>query len=185
MQSLIASLMLSAAAWGQIGPPVGVLPPTTLEISGRLVILGLPQSNPGPLAGVPITCDTGQVAFTAFRAPVASQEVEILSVPANTRWEQITVCETTKFAGRNIVTITVAMRQPATPIGTPYAALMAMPLGQSSNNIGCWNARPAPFVSWGPYSVVLNFTASPGTLNLLTDGLLTWEVCRYPGLIGR
>jgi hypothetical protein len=125
----------------------------------------------------------GQVAFTDFTAPVASQAVEILSaVPANTRWEQIILCETTRFMGRNTLDLTVAMRRAGTTDGMMGAA---MPLMVSGNNTGCSSARPAPSQFTGPYSVVLNFSTSPGTLNLLTDGLLTWEVCHYSGLIGR
>jgi hypothetical protein len=132
------------------------------------------------------------ISGPSFSALPAAPNVEttIMQLPANWRYEQITLCETERFLGQSIVT--ASMGRPGSDNIELSGAVV--PLGVSANNSNCWQARPIAPQFTGPYSIVVNLAAqtldaltgvvTPGDITKLSSGVLTWEVCGYKALIG-
>jgi hypothetical protein len=130
----------------------------------------------GTLVQRAVECASGTVSSTALTAAAANQEITIQSaVSGNIRWDQVTVSETTQFAGTT--GLTVSMGRP----GTNNLELtgILVPLMVSSGDANYWTARPTPAQLTGTYPIVLNFAVTSGNVNAATAGTLTWEVCGY------
>jgi hypothetical protein len=140
-----------------------------------------------------VHCESGLISGPSFSALPAAPNVEttIMQLPANWRYEQITLCETERFLGQSIVT--ASMGRPGPTNNYELSGAVA-PLGASANNLNCWQARPIAPQFTGPYSIVVNLAAqtfdaltgvsTPGDITKLSSGVLTWEVCGYKALIG-
>jgi hypothetical protein len=136
-----------------------------------------PPSTDGTVG---IKCVQGIVKFTDLTADAPSQEIKILDqVPGNTRWEQITVSEHTRFMGRTGVTVGLSVSAGRPGSNNYELTGTQVPLEVSSWDTNMWTARPAPPQLLNAYDVVLNFSATPGNVNLLTAGELLWEACTY------
>jgi hypothetical protein len=132
--------------------------------------------NGGALVQRAVECASGTVASAALTAAAANQEVTIQTgISGNVRWDQVTVSETTQFAGTT--GLTVSMGRPGTNNYEMTGALV--PLMLSSGGANFWTARPIPPQLSGTYSIVLNFAVTSGSVNAATNGALTWEVCGY------
>jgi hypothetical protein len=131
----------------------------------------------GTLVQRTVECASGTVSNTALTATAANQEITIQTgISGNVRWDQVTVSETTQFAGTT--GLTVSLGRPGT---NNYEMTGAqVPLMVSSGDANFWTARPIPPQLAGTYSIVLNFAVTSGNVNAATAGSLTWEVCGYP-----
>jgi hypothetical protein len=121
-------------------------------------------------------CSGGSVSYSSFTA-TGSQEIPILvGVSGSTRYDQITLSETTKFD--NITGLKVSMGRPGS---ATHAEMLGgwFDLGVSSGAFNFWNARPVPPQLTSTYTIVLIFTVPSGTLNVAEAGVLTWEICGW------
>ncbi len=144
-----------------------------------------------PDDSVKITCKSGTITVgTDLTAAGPTQEITILQqMPGNWRWEQITICPTTRFLGQPSVTASIG--RPG--VNNTEMTGAAVPMLDSSNNDNCWTARPSPPQLIGAYDVVVNFhaysvdstnTQIDGDLSKLSSGVASWEACGYPGKLG-
>ena len=132
--------------------------------------------NGGTLVQRAVECASGTTSYTALTAAAPSQEVTIQTgISGNVRWDQVTVSETTQFAGTT--GLTVSMGRPGTNNHEMTGA--QVPLMVSGGDANFWTARPIPPQLTGTYSIVLNFAVTSGTVNTATAGAVTWEVCGY------
>ncbi len=132
--------------------------------------------NGGTVVQRAVECASGTTSYTALTAAASSQEVTIQTgISGNVRWDQVTVSETTQFAGTT--GLTVSMGRPGTNNHEMTGA--QVPLMVSSGDANFWTARPIPPQLTGTYSIVLNFAVTAGTVNTANAGAVTWEVCGY------
>ncbi len=130
----------------------------------------------GTLVQRAVECASGTTSYTALTAAASSQEVTIQTgISGNVRWDQVTVSESTQFAGTT--GLTVSMGRPGTNNHEMTGA--QVPLMVSGGDANFWTARPIPPQLTGTYSIVLNFAVTSGTVNTATAGAVTWEVCGY------
>ncbi len=106
-------------------------------------------------------------------------------VPGERRFIMVTVCSTVRFLGQ--ARVQVSMGRP----GTNHLDLTGAfaPMEDASNNSNCWTARPSIPQLIGPYDIVAYFEVfkddnTPGNINLLTQGVMTWEILYTSGKIG-
>ncbi len=131
--------------------------------------------NGTPVAGS-VQCTYGTTDYTALTAAAPSQEVVIQTgVSGSVRWEQVTLSETTQFAGAT--GLRVSMGRP----GSNHSEMTGtqFPLTVSSGDANFWTTRPIPPQLTSTYSIVLNFAVTSGNVNKVTAGVLTWELCGY------
>ncbi len=172
-----------------VSAPGGFIQITAAGVLGNAVLSAV-QIDSVPIVddGSKITCESDTITVGAeLNADGPAQEVTILTdVPGTWRWEQITICPTTRFTGQAGVFASIG--RPGTNNDELTGA--KIPMLDSSNNSNCWTARPSPPQLSGSYDVVVNFTVytdngqTAGNIKNLTAGTATWEACGYPGKIG-
>ena len=116
--------------------------------------------NGGTLVQRAVECASGTVSSTALTAAAANQEITIQAgVSGDVRWDEVTVSETTQFAGTT--GLTVSMGRPGTNNLEMTGTLV--PLMVSSGDTNYWTARPSPAQLTGTYPIVLNFAVTAAT----------------------
>ena len=180
--SALASCRWSGSAWSAVsggtggsGTPGGSS--GQVQINSGATFAGQASIfNGGTLVQRAVECATGTVNSTALTAAAANQEITIqAAISGNVRWDEVTVSETTQFAGTT--GLTVSMGRPGTNNLEMTGTLV--PLMVSSGDSNYWTARPSPAQLSGTYPIVLNFAVTSGNVNAATAGTLTWEICGY------
>jgi hypothetical protein len=162
--SALATCRWSGSAWAAVGGGGTSSSADTSIFSGGFQVLRSVQ------------CASGTTSYTALTAAAPNQEITIQTgMSGNVRWDQVTLSETTQFAGT--AGLTVSMGRPGSSNYEMTGTLV--PLMVSSGDANFWTARPIPPQLSGTYSIVLNFAVTSGYVNAATAGVLTWEVCGY------
>jgi hypothetical protein len=180
--SALATCRWSGSAWSAVsggtggsGTPGGLSGQAQIN-SGGTFAGQASVFNGGTLVQRAVECATGTVNSTALTASAANQEITIqAAISGNVRWDEVTVSETTQFAGTT--GLTVSMGRPGTNNLEMTGTLV--PLMVSSGDSNYWTARPSPAQLSGTYPIVLNFAVTSGNVNAATAGTLTWEICGY------
>jgi hypothetical protein len=162
--SALATCRWSGSAWAAVGGGGGGGSSQASIFSG------------GTLVQRAVECASGATSYTALTAAAANQEITIQTgISGNVRWDQVTVSETTRFAGT--VGLTVSMGRPGANNSEMTGALVALMVSGGDANF--WTARPIPPQLTSTYPIVLNFAVTSGNVNAATAGVLTWEACGY------
>jgi hypothetical protein len=149
------------------------------------------EDVPPPVDGDLIQSATGTIS-TGLELVGGGPNVEIpimTNIPGERRFLMVTVCSTVRFLGQSRVQVSVGRP------GTNHTELTGafVPLENADNNSNCWTAHPTIPQLIGPYDLVAYFEVFtqdgngneiPGTINLLSQGQMTWEILYTKGKIG-
>lgn len=148
-------------------------------------------NNSGAFGGIPSIFSNGttnQWGIECTHQSITSVDVAALGsttggeitlqtgIVAGTRFEQITLSETTQFTG-TFSALTVSLGRPGGNNTELTMGLFSIMI--STGNVNNWTTRPIPPQLTTTYSIVASFISTGANLSTASAGLLDVEFCAY------